>query len=211
MFDALIAPIALAIIQFINATGYSGVFILMMLESALIPIPSEITMVFAGSQIPNGEFNLLMLSLVGALANLVGSLIAYGLGYWGEETFIRDLIKTKGKYLLLTVKEFDHSLHWFNKYGNIIVFVSRLLPGIRTFISLPAGIAHMNLKKFCIYTFLGSFIWSFILSYIGMVMGENWETIHSYFKKFDVLIVVSCMMIVAAYIFHKVRVIRSQS
>lgn len=175
------------IIQFIQASGYLGVFILMTLESALIPIPSEITMAFAGSLVVVGTFSFWPLVLVGALANLVGSLLAYGLGYLGEDQVLR-FIRRFGKFVFIREKEYHHATGLFNRYGEIIAFGSRLLPAIRTYISLPAGIARMDVRKFSVYTFLGSFFWCAVLVYAGVVLGGNWRSLEVYFRKFELLI-----------------------
>src|SRR4030067_1254650 len=176
------------IISFIENTGYFGVFILMTLESALIPIPSEITMPFAGFLVQRGELNLLLVILTGAFANLFGSLIAYGLGFYLEEHVILKHLKNWGKYLLLTTSEYERSLRWLKKHGEGVAFFSRVLPGVRTFISLPAGLSEMNVFKFALYTFLGSLIWSTFLTYIGVYFGENWHALEPYFRKFQILI-----------------------
>lgn len=130
----------------------------MALESALIPIPSEITMPFAGFLANKGSLSFPLVVLVGALGNLVGSLLAFALGYFLEENVTVSLIDKYGKFILLSKHEYLKAIHWFQKYGNGITFFSRLLPAVRTFISLPAGLAEMNIWKFSIYTFLGSFI-----------------------------------------------------
>lgn len=196
------------IIQFIETTNYFGIFVLMTLESALIPIPSEITMPFSGFLVSQGELNFVLVVLVGAFANLVGSLIAYYLGYFLEETVIVSWIKKYGKFLLLTVDDYEKSRHWFQKYGNGIVFFSRLLPGIRTFISLPAGLAEMNIWKFSFYTFLGSLIWSALLTYIGVYTGENWKSLEPIYRKFEFAIAAVLILGVLWYINHKLKIIK---
>lgn len=173
----------------------------MTIESALIPMPSEVTMPFSGFLVTTGKFHLLFVVVAGSLGNLLGSIIAYTLGFWGEELVIRNFIKKYGKYIFLSEHEYDRSERWFKKYGQMIVFISRLLPGIRTYISLPAGISHMNFFKFILYTALGSFIWSFILSYIGIIMGNNWNKIGSYFHMLDIVIIV----IVGALLIYFIR------
>lgn len=198
------------IITVIDQFGYLGVFILMSLESACIPIPSEVTMPFAGSLITTGRFDLWGLGLVGGMANLTGSLVAYFAGLWGQEAVIRKVIKSYGKYLLITEDEFDRSEKWFRKKGEIIVFVTRLMPIVRTFISLPAGIAKMNLYRFVIYTFLGSFIWSIFLTYIGFSLGKNWKIIEDYFHKLDLVLVLVFIAGGFFYIWHKVKKIKKQ-
>lgn len=195
-------------IQFIGTTGYLGIFLLMTLESALIPIPSEITMPFAGFLVSQGELNFLLVVLVGAFANLAGSLIAYYIGYFLEENVIVNWIRKYGKFLLLTVEDYEKSRHWFQKYGASIVFFSRLLPGIRTFISLPAGLAEMNVMKFSLYTFLGSLVWCTVLTYIGMVAGENWHELEPVYHKFEAVIFAFIILGALWYVNHKLKFVK---
>ncbi len=197
------------IINLISSTGYAGVFLLMTLESALIPIPSEITMPFAGSLVQLGKFDLWAVVIVGALGNLFGSLLAYALGYWGGENIVRVVIRKYGKYVLVSEHEFDKSQKWFSKYGELIVFLSRIMPVLRTFISLPAGIAKMNLMKFIVYTVVGSLIWSLLLTYVGVSLGQNWNSLEVYFRKFDLVIVVVLGLTVLAYFYHKFKKVRA--
>lgn len=201
----MIGHLANFIIKFIGKIGYIGVFVLMTIESALIPIPSEVTMTFSGYLVSLGKMNLFFLAFVGAIANLTGSLIAYWLGYWWEEAFVRKFIVKYGKYFLVSVDEFDRSLVWFDRYGENIVFFSRVTPIIRTFISLPAGIAKMNLFRFSVLTFIGSFIWSFFLSYIGLVLGENWKNLEAYYHRFEYVILAACIAALVYYIIHKIK------
>lgn len=185
-------------IYLIESLGYWGIFIGMTLESACIPIPSEIIMPFAGYVVYEGEMTLFGITLVGAFGNLVGSWIAYFVG-WKEG---RPLLEKYGKYILITHSKLQLADEWFERYGHEAVLISRVLPVIRTFISLPAGIAHMDLKKFTIYTFLGSLPWCLALGYIGVQLGPQWETIKSWFHILDVVVVIG-FIIFAAYIIHK--------
>lgn len=157
----------------------------MTLESACLPIPSEIIMPFSGFLVFTGKFNFWLVVLIGALGNLFGSLIAYFLGVLE----LRKVFEKYGKYILISKKDLDRADKWFAKHGPETAFFSRLLPVVRTFISLPAGIARMNIKKFIFYTFAGSFIWSAFLTYIGLKLGENWQTIEVYFRKFQIAII----------------------
>lgn len=205
MISNLISSITKIIISVISQTGYRGVFMLMAAESALIPIPSEVTMTFAGFLASSGRFNVFFVILIGASANLFGSILAYWLGYWGEEAFIRNLIKKYGKYLLISEHEYNHSEKWFRKYGEKIVFFSRILPVVRTFISLPAGVAEMNFWRFSIFTFIGSLIWSSLLTYIGFILGKNWNSLHPYYQKFEYIIIFLGLMALIYYFFHKIH------
>lgn len=196
------------IIQIIQSTGYIGIFLLMMLESALIPIPSEVTMPFAGFLVHSGSLSFPFVVLVGAIGNLVGSLIAYTLGYYLEETVILNLIDKYGRFILLSKYEYTRAVEWYKKYGNSITFFSRLLPAVRTFISLPAGLAEMNIWKFSLYTFLGSLLWSIILTYIGVYLGSKWNTLGPYFSKFHLIIVVVFILLALYYINHKLKIVK---
>jgi membrane protein DedA with SNARE-associated domain len=196
------------IIQLIQTSGYVGIFILMTLESALLPIPSEVTMPFAGFLSQQGHLNFWLVVFVGAIGNLIGSLIGYALGYFLEETVILNLIKKYGKFILISEHEYIRAVHWFKKYGNPITFFSRLLPAVRTFISLPAGLAEMNIWKFSLYTFLGSLLWTIILTWVGFYLGSKWNTIHPYFQKFQLAIIVLLVLAVLWYINHKLKIIK---
>src|SRR3989344_3026394 len=191
------------IIQFIQSTGYVGIFILMTLESALIPIPSEVTMPFAGYLAHNGNLSFFLVVLTGSVGNLVGSLIAYAIGYYLEESIIIKLIEKYGKFILLSKHEYFRAVEWYKRYGNSITFFSRLLPAVRTFISLPAGLAEMNIWKFSLYTFLGSLLWSTLLTYVGYYLGKKWNIIGPIFEQFHVVIIIVFICGVLYYINHK--------
>lgn len=189
----------------IRSQGYLAVFVLMTAESALIPIPSEITMTFAGFLSGIGILDFWFAVLIGAFGNLVGSLLAFWLGRAMGEGWIRIAIKRWGKWVLVHEKDFDKSLSWFKKYGQGITFGSRLLPIVRTFISLPAGIADMNVVKFSIFTFAGSILWSGILAYLGLKLGQNWLAIDPYFRKFQFIIIGLGVLAVGYYVYHHLK------
>jgi membrane protein DedA with SNARE-associated domain len=188
LLDRIIAPLAAFIIWTISSLGYAGIVFLMAIESACIPLPSEIIMPFSGYLVFTGRFDLVWVATAGALGCNVGSTIAYALGAYGG----RRVIERWGAYILLSRRDLEMAERFFARYGSVTVFVSRLLPVIRTFIALPAGIARMPLAKFQIYTFLGSWPWCFALAYIGMKLGEQWEsdpTLRDFLHRFDALIV----------------------
>jgi membrane protein DedA with SNARE-associated domain len=151
--------------------GLPGVFILMLLESACIPIPSEATMLFAGFNVDKGEYSLLALTIVGSLANLVGSWIAYAVGYYGR----LELIERHGNKLHIKQSHLEWADRWFERYGDATVFFTRMMPIIRTFISLPAGVARMPFWRFTIFTLAGCIPWVFMLGFIGKQAGSHWE------------------------------------
>lgn len=196
------------IINLIETTSYTGIFILMAAESALIPIPSEITMPFSGYLASKGSLSFWPVVAVGTAANLAGSYAAYWLGYFLEETVLLALIKKYGKFILLSEHDFERARRWFIKYGDKIIFISRLLPGIRTVISLPAGIFEMNIKKFTIYTILGCFIWSTFLTYIGFILGENWSSLEKYYRKFEILIAFVIILGAAVYLEKHLKILK---
>jgi len=166
--------------------GYLGVFIFMMLESACIPIPSEAILPFGGYLSYTGRLSIIPTILIGTLGGTFGSILAYYLGKLGG----RPLVEKYSSFLHLSKSSLDKGDQYFSKYGEKIVFYSRLLPIVRTFISLPAGISNMNFKKFILYTFFGSLIWSTLLGYTGYYMGENWIIIRPWFHYADIAMVI---------------------
>jgi len=168
--DKVVEPIVDVATEFIGSAGELGVFLLMVLESACIPVPSEAIMLFAGFSVSEGEMTLFGIVAAGVLGNLVGSWIAYGVGYYGRI----DLLE-KNKLIHISPKHLKWADDWFARYGNATVFFSRMLPIIRTFISLPAGVARMPFWRFSAYTLLGSVPWVLMLAIVGEKVGDNWE------------------------------------
>lgn len=172
------------VIHVISALGLPGIVLLMAIESACIPLPSEVIMPFSGYLVYKGEHSLLAVSLAGAFGCVVGSVPAYYLGMYGG----RPLIEKYGRYILMSRRDLDLADRWFRRHGEATVFVARLLPVVRTFIAFPAGVARMDMTRFISYTLAGSFPWCLGLAYLGMALGENWPTLRGYFHKFDLLI-----------------------
>jgi membrane protein DedA with SNARE-associated domain len=181
--------------------GYFTVFITMTLESALILIPSEVVMPFAGYMVYLGKLNFVLVGLIASLANLLGSIVAYLIGFYGG----RPLIKKYGKYILIREHHVDMTEKFFHKYGEITVLVGRCLPIIRTFISLPAGFGKMNFIKFIIYTFIGSLPWNYALAYAGFALGDNWEIILSYIRYLDIVVLLAIIALIIWLIVRKVQ------
>jgi membrane protein DedA with SNARE-associated domain len=184
MITQIITIISSFIISVISALGYGGVVLLMTIESAAIPLPSEIIMPFAGYLASLGRFNIWLVALAGAIGNVLGSVVTYYIGKYGG----RPLVLRYGRYVFISHKDLDRAEGWVAKYGSLGIFFSRLLPVIRTYISLPAGVVKMNLVKFVSYSFAGAYIWSLFLAYIGLIFGEHWGTIRIYFERFDILV-----------------------
>jgi len=198
MFAAIINFFSNLVIQTIDFLGYGGVFLLMLLESCGIPFPSEVIMPFAGFLVADGKMGFWQVTFLGALGNLGGSLLAYYVGLKGG----RPLIEKYGKYILISKHDLDLADRWFSRYGQLIVFLSRLLPIIRTYISFPAGIARMNLKKFAIYTFSGALIWSALFAWLGVKLGDHWGLIMEKLHNFDLVIGAIIVLTLAGFIWR---------
>ncbi len=175
--DAIVEPIIEAMESWVTSYGYLAIFILMLLESACIPFPSEVTMLVGGLYVVEGELSFFWVGAAGVLGNLVGSWLAYAVG----RTTGRGLLDRYGRYVLIRSHDIDKAEVWWARYGEMATFVSRLLPVVRTFISLPAGIARMPFVKFSVYTFLGVIPWTYALAWLGVVVGKNWREVLSYF------------------------------
>src|SRR5271168_1977005 len=187
MIDQVITTLATWIVEVISAAGYFGVVILMAIESAGIPLPSEVIMPFAGYLVSIGRFSLLGAATMGALGCNVGSTVAYYVAASGG----RAAIERWGRYILVSHNDLERAERFFARYGAVTVFICRLLPVVRTFIAFPAGLARMPMLKFQIYTFLGSWPWCFGLAYVGMVLGSRWDSdpeLRRLFHEFDALI-----------------------
>ena len=186
MTEKILAVVFVFIESLIAFAGYGGIVILMGIESACIPLPSELIMPFAGYLVFEGKMRLLWVATAGALGCNVGSLIAYEIGCYGG----RPLVERYGRWILMGRRELDLADRFFTRWGYLAVFVGRLLPIVRTFIALPAGISRMPRLRFHIYTFLGSWPWCFDLAGLGMKLGENWSARGKYLHKFDVVVVI---------------------
>lgn len=163
--------------RWVTDYGYVAIFVLMLLESACIPFPSEVTMLVGGWYAAEGTLDFFWVGAAGVLGNLVGSWIAYGIGRRSGRGFL----DRYGKFVFIRSHDIDRAEMWWEKHGEAATFFSRLLPVIRTFISLPAGIARMPFRRFTVYTFLGVIPWTFALAWLGFVVGDNWTTVRKYF------------------------------
>jgi membrane protein DedA with SNARE-associated domain len=192
---ALLSQFALSVIE---QTGYFGIFILSFLESAAIPIPSEVVVPFSGFLASQGTFSLWGVILVATAANLAGSIVLYWIGKSGG----RWILERYGKYVLVSHHELEMGDRWFKKYGMKAIFFGRMLPVVRTFISLPAGITGINFMKFCIYTFIGALPWNGALAYLGLKAGENWMSIYESLHEFNYLVAGGVLALVVWYLFR---------
>lgn len=204
--EHLLGMVANWVTSQISALGYLGIVALMAIESACIPLPSEVIMPFSGyltleSQTFREPMSLWWVAVAGAVGCVVGSVAAYYAGMWGGRPFV----ERYGKYMLIRKKDMDTADRWFAKYGNAAIFISRLLPVVRTFISFPAGIARMNLGTFIIYTFLGSLPWCYALAYVGRMLGENWQSIRNYFHGADMIIGILIVLGIVLFLYHHLK------
>jgi len=184
MIESLLLKLFVLATRLISALGYFGVVLGMAIESACIPLPSEAIMPFAGYLVWKGEMDLVAVSLAGAVGNLIGSITAYGVGFFGGRPFLLRY----GRYFFLRPHDLEMADRWFSRYGEATAFFSRLLPVIRTFISLPAGIARMHFGRFCLYTFLGALPFCYALAWLGFNLAENWQSLRAYFHRMDIVI-----------------------
>ena len=210
MIHTILEAVGAWVMHQISNLGYVGVVFLMAIESACIPLPSEIIMPFAGSLTTvlviqgvtqAARFNLVLVGLAGALGCLIGSVVAYWVGVLGGRPFI----ERYGKYVLISHHDLDTADGFFKRYGQAAIFISRLLPVVRTFISLPAGISRMNFARFCLYSFLGSVPWCLALAWVGRVMGQNWKAIEVYFHKGDLVIGILILAGIGLFLYRHLR------
>ena len=209
MFGRIIAILSAFIVATISTLGYAGIVLLMAIESACIPLPSEIIMPFSGYLVYTGQFNIWLVGIAGTFGCVVGSLVAYWVGMHGG----RPLIEKYGRYVLISPHDLDLADRWFARFGEAIVFASRLLPVIRTFIAFPAGVARMNLKKFVVYTFAGSLPWCLGLAYVGQKLGEKWDKdpmLKTLFHRFDFVIGIAVLVLVAWWVWRHLRHLRKE-
>jgi len=196
----LVKGITDLIIEGISTMGYMGIMLLTALEVVIFPIPSEIILPFSGYLAYLGRFSLYGVVIAGTIGSLLGSLAVYYLGLIGG----RRLIIKYGKYFMITEKNIKMAEEWFEKYGEISVLISRLMPMVRTLISFPAGIGKMNLKKFVLYTAIGSSLWCYLLAYLGYLLGSNWTLINVFFKKLDIIVLIA-LIILTIYFILKIK------
>jgi membrane protein DedA with SNARE-associated domain len=204
MIESIVGRLLVFTTAVIGAMGYGGVVLLMAIESACIPLPSEIIMPLAGYLVYQGQFTLHGAALAGAVGCVVGSIPAYYLGQYGG----RPLIERYGRYLLVSHRELDLADRLFQRWGHWVVFAGRLLPVVRTFIAFPAGVARMPMGKFIAYTFVGSYPWCLALAWVGAKLGQSWHTdprFKAFDHRFELVIVVAGVLAVIWFVWHKVR------
>jgi membrane protein DedA with SNARE-associated domain len=204
MVEKLMAAVSALIVSTISSLGYGGIVLMMAIESACIPLPSEVIMPFAGYLIATGRFGLQRVALAGALGCLLGSYAAYCAGSFGGRPFLRKY----GRWFLIAPREIELADHFFDRWGSLTVFACRLLPVIRTFIAFPAGVARMNLTRFSIYTLVGSYLWCLALAYTGMKLGQHWSEIGPYFHRSQDVIAAFLAVAILVFLYNRIKTIR---
>ena len=189
--ETILAPLSAFILSTISTLGYGGIVLCMTIESACIPLPSEIIMPFSGYLVSTGRFTLWGVTLAGAVGNVIGSWIAYAAGYHGG----RPLAQQLARWRIIRMEEYDLADRWLQRHGLVVAFWTRLLPIVRTFISFPAGAARVPLGRFTLYTFLGSIPWALGLAYVGVLFRENWESIKTYWRGFDLVVIAGLLVL----------------
>lgn len=192
----------------VEQLGYIGVSLSMFIESFFVPIPSELIMPFAGFLASQGKMSLILVILLGGISSYLGTLPFYFIGYFGNKIVIDKLLKKYGKYFFISEDDVDRSFDFFKQYGNLFVLFGRVVPIIRSVISLPAGVARMNFMQFSIYTLIGSTVWSAILAILGYTLGSNWSVIGSYVAQYEKIILIIIGALVVGFI--SLRLIKSK-
>ena len=200
MIHELVDPVLQAVSDLVARWGYLGIVVMMAIESANIPLPSEAIMPAAGILVHQGRMNLHLAALAGAAGCLAGSVPSYFLGLYGGRPFFEKY----GRWLLLKRRDMELADHWVKKYGNITFLLCRLLPIVRTFISFPAGVLKANFAIFCVFTFVGSLIWSYLLTFVGIKFGENMQAFTDAWHKFDLAIAGLVVVGLLYYLYHHI-------
>ena len=201
MISEILSYIGTIAIQVISFFGYIGIFVLMALESMIFPIPAELVMPFAGFLAAKKEMSFALIILFSSLGSLFGSLLSYYMGkYGGDKIVIR-----YGKYLLLDGSDLVKTKNWFRRKGEVTVFISRFIPVVRHLISIPAGIGKMKLSKFCFYTVIGATLWNTFLTYLGFLLGENWEVVKKYSEFISIPVAVIIIILICYFAYRHLK------
>lgn len=204
----ILDQIRIVIEEIISGLGYPGITFVMLVENLFPPIPSEVVMPFAGFLVVDGRFTLWQIVLAGTLGSVLGALVIYYIGVWANEHVIRRFIRRWGRYFLLSEDDLDRALRVFDRYGEIIIFVGRLIPIIRSLISLPAGMQRMHMGRFLVFTTVGTAIWSGLLGYAGVLLGENWEEILGIVDQYERATAAVLIVLVVAFVVYRLREMR---
>lgn len=198
----ILDQLATTIQDVIEAIGYPGITFIIFLENVFPPIPSELVLPFAGFLVHEGDLNFFGVWIASTIGSLLGALALYWIGAWADDHVVRGFIRRYGRWFTISEKDYDRALHFFDRYGNIMVFTGRLIPIVRSIISLPAGADKMPIPKFLLFTALGSMIWNGLLVFAGMQLGENWEDVISFVERYQrvtIVIIAVAVLIFAGF------------
>ncbi len=206
-FSGFLDAVAVWVQGVIRAMGYPGLGMVMFLENVFPPIPSEAVLPMAGWLAYERErgFTLLGVTLVGLIGSVAGALVFYALGYWFGEERVRFLVQRYGKWLLLSEKDFDRALDWFERHGELVIFFGRMIPLVRSLISIPAGLAAMRLPRFTLYTAVGTGLWSFLLALAGYLLGQNWPLVMEWVDRYEKVVLALLAVAVVVFVVTRVR------
>jgi membrane protein DedA with SNARE-associated domain len=200
-------------LSIISTVGYPGLGLVMFLENVFPPIPSEIVLPLAGwltLEEAGKQFTLLGVTIVGAIGSVAGAFFFYGLGRWFDEKRVRYLLRRFGKWFLLSEADLDVALTWFSKYGEYVIFFGRMVPLVRSLISVPAGLARMNLVAFSLYTAVGTAIWSFLLAFAGRMLGAQWAIVADFIDRYENVVIVVCVAVFLYFVYARGRKLLSE-
>ncbi len=187
------------------ALGYPGIFLVMFIECVFPPIPSEVVMPLAGFLAAQGRFSVFWVMVSGTLGSLAGALLLYWLGAWADEALVRRIVRKHGKWLQVTEEDIDRVMAWFSRFGQPVIFFGRMVPIIRSLISIPAGLDHMSMGKFLTYTISGSIIWNLLLTYGGVLLGENWGLILDWLDTYENIVLIILGVLLVAFVVWYIR------
>ncbi|MEI7989833.1 MAG: DedA family protein [Chloroflexota bacterium] len=204
-FREILALINTWAVGLISSMGYPGLATVMFLENVFPPIPSEIILPLAGSMTISGRFSLLGITLVGMIGSVVGAWVFYGVGYWWDEKRLRFLIQRFGKWLLLSEDDLNRAITWFQRHGDWIVFLARMIPMVRSLISIPAGLTRMNFLRFTLFTALGTACWSFCLAFGGRLLGEHWTEIDLLLSQYEGIVLAALGLACVVFVMKKLN------
>ena len=205
MIGEILGTLADFVIKLVSDLGYPGIVLAMAVENLFPPIPSEAVMPMAGYLTTTGRFNLWLTILTGVLGSLIGAVVLYYIGIWVGNLAFRKFLNRYGRFFMTTSKDLEAAEKWFEKHGEKSVLFCRMIPIVRSIISIPAGFTKMPLKKFMIFTTIGTTAWTTFLTVVGVVLGENWERIGPVMKKFDVVVIGVIVVAGGCYVFRKLR------
>lgn len=193
------------VLGIISSLGYPGLGLVMFIENVFPPVPSEVILPLAGSLTARGDFTLAGITLVGMFGSVAGAWVFYGLGYWLGEARVRLLIRRFGRWLLLAEEDLDRALAWFQRHGDGVIFFGRMVPMVRSLISVPAGLAKMSPLRFTLFTALGTALWSFVLALAGRLLGDNWVQVEIWLAEFELVVVAALIAAVIWFVVKKLR------